>query len=66
MNSCESCGSEEGQIESGGQCCGGDWWICKKCDDEANRFAEFMKSEEFKELLNLHGVNKEKYFGSKD
>lgn len=35
MNSCESCGSKEDLIESCGQFCGGDWWICKKCDDAA-------------------------------
>lgn len=41
MNSCESCGSEEDLIESGGQFCGGDWWICKKCDDEATKAAMY-------------------------
>lgn len=70
MNSCESCESTENLIEysqreaSGGQFCGGDWWICKKCDDEAKRFAELMKSDKFKDLLSVSGINKEKYFGS--
>ena len=47
MNSCESCGSTENLIEysqreaSGGQFCGGDWWICKKCDDEATKAAMY-------------------------
>ena len=41
MNSCESCGSKEDLIESCGQFCGGDWWICKKCDDEATKAAMY-------------------------
>ena len=51
MNSCESCESTENLIEAGGQFCGGTWWICKKCDDEAKRFAEFMKSDVYLEAL---------------
>ena len=66
MYSCEACSSTENLIESGGQFCGGTWWICQRCEDEAKMFSEFMKSEEFKELINLNGINKEKYFGSKD
>lgn len=66
MNSCESCGSEEDLIESGGQFCGGTWYLCQKCDEEAKRFAEFMKSDEFKQIISSNGNNKEKYFGSKD
>ena len=62
--SCEACNSTEDLIESGGQFCGGDWWICKKCDDAAKRFAELMKSDKFKDLLSVSGINKEKYFGS--
>lgn len=62
MNSCESCGSEEDLIESGGQFCGGDWWICRKCDGEAKRFDEFMRSEEFKQILSSNGINKGKIF----
>lgn len=61
MNSCESCGSEEDLIESGGQFCGGDWWICQSCDDKAKRFSKFMESDDFKELVSKHSVNKGKY-----
>ena len=57
--SCESCGSKEDLIESGGQFCGGDWYICRCCDDKAKKFSEFMKSDEFKELISKHNVNKE-------
>ena len=40
MNSCESCESTENLIEysqreaSGGQFCGGTWYLCTRCDDE--------------------------------
>lgn len=60
-SSCEACGSTEDLVESGGQFCGGDWYLCKKCDDASKRFTEFMKSEEFKNLLNKHGIDKQKY-----
>ena len=64
MNSCESCGSKEDLIESGGQFCGGDWWICPSCDDKNKKFAQWMKSEEFLDLV--HKDNKGELYGSKD
>ena len=51
MNFCESCGSKENLIESGGQFCGGEWWVCKSCDDESKRISEFIKSGRFKEFV---------------
>lgn len=51
MNSCESRGSTENLIESGGQFCGGTWWICQRCEDESKAFTEFMKSDVYLEAL---------------
>lgn len=48
---CVHCGATENLIEEGGQFCGGTWYLCQKCDEEVKRFAEFMKSDEFKELI---------------
>lgn len=48
---CISCCSTENLIEAGGQFCGGMWWICKKCDDEAKAFTAFMKSDVYLEHL---------------
>ena len=59
MNSCESCGSKEDLIESGGQFCGGTWYLCTRCDDEAKKFAEFCNTK-FRQQL------ERKKDGSKD
>lgn len=48
---CIECGSTENLILSGGQFCGGDWWICKECDEKAKKFAQWMKSDEFLYLV---------------
>ena len=48
---CESCGSTESLIESGGQFSGGAWWLCQRCDDKAKAFTEFMKSDVYLEHL---------------
>lgn len=42
---CISCHSTENLIEAGGQFSGGMWWLCKKCDDEAEAFTAFTKSD---------------------
>lgn len=52
--SCIDCGSKEGLVEAGGQFCGGTWWVCETCDEDSARVANWMKSEEFKELLSKH------------
>ncbi len=39
-NSCEACGSTKDLVESGGQFCGGTWYLCKKCDNEATMSAK--------------------------
>lgn len=48
---CESCGSKEHLIESGGQFCGGTWYVCHSCDERDRKFQEWMKSPEFLEVL---------------
>lgn len=61
---CIECGNRENLLLSGGQFCGGDWWICQSCDDKNKKFAQWMKSEEFLDLV--HKANKGEKYGSKD
>lgn len=61
---CIECGNIENLLISGGQFCGGDWWICQSCDDKNKKFAQWMKSEEFLDLV--HKANKGEKYGSKD
>lgn len=49
---CISCSSVEELVESGGQFCGGIWFLCKKCDDQGKALTEFMKSDAYLEHLN--------------
>ena len=51
MNSCESCSGTENLIESGGQFCGGTWWICQRCYDEHNKFSAFLKTDVYMEAF---------------
>ena len=48
---CVHCEATENLIESGGQFCGGTWYVCVECDDKGKKFQEWMKSPEFLETL---------------
>lgn len=61
---CESCGTTENLIESGGQFSGGTWYVCVECDNKWKKFQEWLKWPEFLETLKRiekKGLSNESY-----